>query len=50
MTPEETLIQRLEELLTMPYIPNVYYKSEQDWRNELTQKIKEVKDKLKCQN
>ena len=50
MTPEEQLIQRLEELLTMPYIPNVYYKSEQEWREELTKNIKEIKQKIKLNN
>ena len=46
MTPEQILIQRLEELLTLPYVPNVYFKSEQEYRDELTKNIKEVKQKL----
>lgn len=40
------LINRYQQLLTQPFIPNTYYNSETQYKNEIREKIKELKQGL----
>lgn len=44
MNPEAIeLLQRYEVILKLPFIPNPYFKNEYTYKNEIRDKIKEIK-------